>query len=87
MKYCLKGSVFPEKELRKKWNYNPYRRPFVVNFLYIYSFPKRINMKRLIVLKIFKGVNDAPRGFKKITKEQFETILKETNSEGSFIID
>lgn len=87
VKYCLKGSVFPEKELRKMWNYNSYRRPFVVNFLYIYSFPKRINMKRLIDLKIFKGVNDAPRGFKKITKEQFETILKETNSEGSFIID
>ena len=87
VKYCLKGSVFPEKELRKMWNYNSYRRPFVVNFLYIYSFPKRINMRRLIDLKIFKGVNDAPRGFKKITKEQFETILKETNSEGSFIID
>ena len=63
------------------------RRPFVVNFLYAYSFPHRINMEKLIDLGVLLGVNDAPRGFKPITKEQFETILKETKSDESFIID
>ena len=44
-------------------------------------------MERLIDLKVLLGVNDAPRGFKPITKEQFATILKETKSDESFIID
>ena len=44
-------------------------------------------MKRLIELRIFNGINDAPRGFKKITKEQFQKILQETKSESSFIVD
>jgi len=86
IKYCLRGSVFPEKELKKMWDYKP-QKPFVVNFLYVYSFPKRINMERLIDMGIFKGVNDAPRGFYKISKDQFESILKETASEGRFIVD
>lgn len=84
--YCRKKSVYPEQALREMWRYSP-RRPFVVNFLYVYSFPHRINMKELIDLKVLQGVNDAPRGFKQITKEQFETILKETRSDESFIID
>lgn len=86
IKYCLRGSVFPEKELEKMWDYKP-QKPFVVNFLYVYSFPNRINMERLIDMGIFKGVNDAPRGFYKISKDQFESILKETASEGRFIVN
>lgn len=86
IKYCLRGSVFPEKELENMWDYKP-QKPFVVNFLYVYSFPKRINMERLIDMGIFKGVNDAPRGFRKISKAQFESILKETASEGRFVVD
>ncbi len=86
IKHCLRGSVFSEKSLKSMWNYRQ-TKPFVVSFLYVYSFPKRINMKRLIELRIFNGINDAPRGFKKITKEQFQKILQETKSESSFIVD
>lgn len=84
--YCRKKSVYPEQSLREMWRYST-RKPFVVNFLYAYSFPQRINMEKLIELKVLLGINDAPRGFKPITKEQFETILKETKSDESFIID
>ena len=84
--YCRKKSVYPEQELREMWRYST-RTPFVVNFLYTYSFPHRINMKELIELRVLQGVNDAPRGFKLITKEQFEIILKETRSDESFIIN
>ena len=84
--YCRKKSVYPEQALREMWRYST-RKPFVVNFLYAYSFPHRINMKELIDLKVLLGVNDAPRGFKPITKEQFEIILKETRSDESFIVD
>ena len=84
--YCRKKSVYPEQELRNMWKYS-IRHPFVVNFLYVYSFPHRINMQKLIDLKVLSGINDAPRGFKPITKEQFEIILKETKSDESFIIN
>jgi len=85
--YCRKSSVFPENQLRDMWRYSPQNRPFVVKFLYVYSFPHRINMKELIDLRVLNGVNDAPRGFKQITKEQFNTILKATKSDESFIIN
>lgn len=84
--YCRKSSVYPENELRAMWNYS-YIKPFAVRFLYIYSFPHRINMKELIDIGILAGVNDAPRGFRPITKEQFELIIKATKSNDSFIID
>lgn len=84
--YCRKKSVYPEPSLREMWRYST-RKPFVVNFLYAYSFPHRINMKELIDLKVLLGVNDAPRGFKPISKEQIEVILKETKSDESFIVD
>ena len=84
--YCRKSSVFPEDQLRAIWKYSK-TKPFVVRFLYIYSFPHRINMKELIDLQVLSGVNDAPRGFKQITKEQFNNILKATKSDESFIVD
>lgn len=84
--YCRKSSVFPENKLIEMWNYS-LNKPFALQFLYIYSFPHRINMERLISLNILTGINDAPRGFKPITKEQLMTIIWETKSESSFIID
>jgi hypothetical protein len=84
---CRKRTVYSEPELRKMWDYNPRKQPFLVRFLYEYSFPNRINMKQLIDLGIIAGVDDAPRGFKPISKEQFLTILKETRSDARFIIN
>ncbi len=85
VQYCRKGSVFPEQGLRSMWRFRN-EKPFVVKFLYVYSFPHRINMKELIDLRVLASINDAPRGFKKITKEQLMTIIKETKSDDSFII-
>lgn len=84
--YCRKKSVYPEQSLRYMWRYSR-KKPFVVNFLYVYSFPHRINMKELIDLGVLSSVNDAPRGFRPINREQFEAILKETKSDESFIVD
>jgi hypothetical protein len=44
-------------------------------------------MKELIDFQVLSGVNDAPRGFKQITKDQFNILLKETKSDESFIVD
>ena len=84
---CRKRAVLSTKELKEFWNYNHNSRPFVVNFLQVYSFPNRINMKRLIELGVIKDVNSAPRGFEIISDELFNTILKETNTNENFIID
>ncbi|MBP1640174.1 MAG: hypothetical protein H6Q17_1757 [Bacteroidetes bacterium] len=87
IRHCRKGSVFPESELKTMWNYNKFNKPFVVRFMYSYSFPHRINMKRLIELGILANVEDAPRGFRPINIEQFNLILKETRSDESFIVN
>lgn len=83
---CRQRSVFTKKELLEQWNYNPNNRPFIVNFLYTYSFPHRINMQRLIELKIIADVNSAPRGFYKISHAQFLRIVKETGTNENIIV-
>jgi hypothetical protein len=55
--------------------------------LYTYSFPKRSNLKTLIENSIIKDIKDVPRGFKQISKEQFETIIRLTETDDRFILD
>lgn len=86
LRKCRKRSVFTDDKLKEYWNYNKNSRPFLVNFLHVYSFPNRINLKRLIELGVIRDIEDAPRGFKKITKEQFYSIIKDTKSDESFIV-
>ena len=86
---CRKRSIFTDEGLKKFWNWNPKYKPFIINFLYTHSFPtgKRINRKRLLELGVITGAKDELRGLKKITKNQFELILKETNTNESLIVD
>jgi hypothetical protein len=84
---CRKRSVFNDEELKQQWDANPYNRPFVVNFLYSYSFPKRINLKRLIELGIIRDIDSAPRGFEEVSDESFHKILRECGSDESIIVD
>jgi len=86
---CRKRSIFTDEELKKYWNWNPRFRPFIINFLYTHSFPtgKRVNRQRLLELGVITGGQDELRGLKRISKEQFELILKETGTNESLIID
>lgn len=86
---CRKRSVFTDDALRKYWNWNPRYRPFIINFLYICSFVlgKRINRKRLLELGIISGSENELRGLKQISREQFNLILKETNTDESIIVN
>ncbi len=85
IRLCRSRSVFTDEELIEQWNYNAYNRPFVVDFLYAYSFPHRINLQRLIELGIVPDINSAPRGFTKISYHQFMQILEETKSNENII--
>jgi predicted nucleic acid-binding protein len=86
---CRKRSVFPDIELEKYWNYNPKYRPFIINFLYSYSFEKgnRINRERLLALGILSGEEKELRGLKQISLEKFLIILKEAKVNESIIVD
>ena len=88
IRLCRKRSVFPDEELRQQWNAAPpTNKPFIVNFLYAYSFPKRLNMKRLIELGVISDVHSAPRGFETISDESFNRILTETKSDEHIIVN
>jgi len=83
---CGKRSVFSSSELKKHWNHNVKYRPFVVDFLYAYSFPKRLNRERLLELKI-QALSEPPRGFTRIPAADFKKIVKETGTDESIVID
>ena len=84
---CRKRSVFSDEELAEYWNYNPRHRPFIVNFLYAYSFPKRPNLAKLIELGVVSGTASVPRGFEQITSAQFQSIIRASESNESIIIN
>lgn len=84
---CRKRSVFSDDKLREHWNYNLRYKPFVVNFLYLYSLPKRPNLKSLIEMGIIQDTSSVPRGFEEITAEQFKNILEASGSDERFIIN
>jgi len=87
IRLCRKRSVFPDEELSKHWNRYPRNRPFIVNFLYVYSFPKRINMKRLIEIGVISSVDNAPRGFTQISVRNLRDILRECDVDESIVVD
>ena len=73
---CRKRSVFTDEELKRHWNYFPYLKPFIVNFLYVASYPKRPNLDWLIENGVIPSINDVPRGFRRISRENFNIIAK-----------
>jgi hypothetical protein len=73
---CRKRSVFTDKELIGWWDFKKSNRPFIVEFLYAYSFTKRPNMKELIDNGVIRDISSAPRGFEPLSKDQFRTILQ-----------
>ncbi len=83
---CRKRSVFSDDELRKQWQDNRNGKPFIVNFLYAYSFPKRPNMDILIRNGVIRDVQSGPRGFERISHEQFKTILRLSESDTRIVV-
>lgn len=84
IRLCRKRSVFSDAELKKHWNYRPRNRPFVVNFLYVHSFPKRPN---LATLKENGIIAEAPRGFEPLSDHAFSQLLEISNANKRLIID
>lgn len=87
LRLCRRRSVFTDDQLREQWRFKPKWRPFIVDFLYCYSFRKRPNLKELIDNHVIKNVDSAPRGFERITQEQFDTVIHLSKTDSRFIVD
>jgi len=84
---CRKRSVFTDKELSEQWNYRKNSRPFIVGFLYAYSFPKRPILKELIGNGIIRDIESVPRGFEEIPADQFARILSLAQADSRIIVN
>lgn len=86
---CRKRSIFTNEYLKEFWDFNPRFRPFIIRFMYVYSFAigKRLNRQKLLELKIISGEENELRGLKRISSDQFKTIIKETGTNENIIID
>jgi hypothetical protein len=73
IRLCRKRSVFSDADLAAHWDWNRNLRPFVVNFLYVATFPHRLNLKALIENGIIK---EAPRGFERIGDREFDLLCR-----------
>ncbi len=80
---CRKRSVFSDAQLAKYWNFNRFSRPFVVNFLFVYSLPKRPNLKTLTEAGVLA---DAPRGFELLSDQAFNSLLELSGADTRFIV-
>lgn len=80
---CRKRSVFTDAELKEHWDYTPRNRPFVVNFLFVYSLPKRPTMQNMSEHNILKS---APRGFELMKNDAFQRLLEVSNADARFIV-
>jgi predicted nucleic acid-binding protein len=80
IRLCRKRSVFSDEELVRHWNRFKNNPPFIVNFLYVASFRKRPNLKWLIDNEIIAGVDSVPRGFCRISQQDFDNIVKYSRS-------
>jgi hypothetical protein len=91
VKLCRKRSVFTDKKLAEYWHHKAkngqWYKPFIVNFLYLYSLPKRLNMETLISLGVLADANSAPRGFERIEPEKFKIIMEASEADENFIIN
>ncbi|NTW31787.1 MAG: hypothetical protein HGB12_04050 [Bacteroidetes bacterium] len=76
LEICKKRTVLTSDELKEYWNRYGKNKPFVVNFLYAYSFKKRATLKQLLELGVIKDLNDVPRGFKEIDWDLFIKLVK-----------
>lgn len=87
LKTCRGKTVFNDYGLKKFWNkYNDFK-PFIINFLYTYSFPKRPNLKQLVENNIFREPKLPERGIFQISFEDFLKIFKLANADENIIVN
>ena len=69
---CRKRTVLTENELKEYWDRRPTNRPFVINFLYAFSFVKRKTLKEMLDTGILLNMDTV----KTITKIKRESLVQ-----------
>ena len=77
-KICRKRTPISEEGLKEFWDKYKSNKPFVVHFLYAYSFKRRPNLLKLVELGVVPSVNEVPRGFSKISWDVFIKLVKDS---------
>ena len=84
---CKRRTIFTDSELERHWNYNIRYRPFVVEFLYNYSFPiPKVNLKALCDADVL-SIENMPRGFYRISQDKFDKILEMTRTDTRYLVE
>lgn len=83
LKYCGKGSIFSEKELRGYFKSRNY--PYIIKMLYNFPLPKRV-IRQNLINQVGLNRNDY-FGFLSLSDVQFEKILEKGEISESFIIN
>ena len=71
---CRKRTVLSESELKEYWNWKPKNRPFVINFLYAFSFKKRTTLKTMLDERILPSM-DSVQTINKMAREGFVKLI------------
>jgi len=74
---CNRRTMIPKDDLLNKWwNKFPNYKPFIINFLYAHSLPTpKPTLNDLISLGIFADPMSLPKGFAKLTMNQFDDLI------------
>ncbi|MBF9251864.1 hypothetical protein I2I11_01010 [Pontibacter sp. 172403-2] len=75
---CNRRTMISKADLKNKWwGKFPNYKPFVINLLYAHSFPTpKPTLNDLINLKIFADNRSLPKGFAKLTNQQFNDLIR-----------
>jgi predicted nucleic acid-binding protein len=75
---CNRRTMISREDLKANWwDKNPKNRPFVINFLYAHSLPTpKPTLDDLNRLGVIPDIMNMPRGFIKITNDQFNVLIK-----------
>ena len=71
---CGKRTVLSQEELKEYWEKYPGIKPFVINFLYAFSFVKRITLKQMLDSKILPSM-DYVKTITKIERASFINLI------------
>lgn len=71
---CRKRTVLTESELKAYWDWKPPNRPFVINFLYAFSFKKRITLKQMLDEHILPSM-DVVKTINEISRDAFKRLI------------
>lgn len=85
-----KRSIFSDEKLKEWWNYKSTSKPFLINFLNVYSLTpeqrSKLIRKKLLDMRILTGEKNELRGLKQITKDNLESIIKNAGINESYFI-